>query len=251
MYDYTKKKDVIFSKIIAQESSPPWVFDRQRLWSLAVAAGRRADSQDARQITVALPCELGLDAQIALLTRFANHLNAMGMVADVNLHSGGRTGRNFHGHIMTPMRHLVSSGFGTTNRAWNDRTLVKRLREVYQEMANEALASAGSSSRISHRSLADQGLLRKPTRHLGARLSAMAREGNEWAMAQVIQQRGAGDDFENVRAKYFDSTISALRNVPVEHRVGTSTGSQSHASDPAIDPGIRKPNTPAMARRHR
>ena len=253
VHDYRKKKDIIYSTILAPDDSPPWVFNRQTLWTSAGAAGRRADSQEARQITLALPHELKFADQVALLCRFGRHLNSLGMVVDANLHSGGRSKRNVHGHLMTPMRGLTPDGFGKTNRGWNDRDLVSRLRIVWQEMVNEALAAGGSSERVSHSSLANQGIHRKPTRHIGARVSAMARSGNSWAMRLAKAKRGRIDEITQVRNHFRQYTITKLQHGWLEPVLAGATDCRPGAADSAfrIPSGVGESDPRSLAGRRR
>jgi len=252
VHDYRRKKDIIHSVILAPTGSPPpWVFDRQTLWSKAGAAGRRADSQEARQITLALPHELEFNDQVTLLSRFGRHLTSLGMVVDANLHSGGRSKRNVHGHLMAPMRNLTPVGFGQTNRAWNDRGLVDRLRLVWQDMVNEALMAAGSSERVSHCSLTAQGLLRAPTRHVGARVCALARQGKAWAISLKTQKQGRRHGLQSLRSNFLTDTIQALRTAPSESPLGESVGYESCAAVATFHPGERQPDSDGLAERRR
>lgn len=252
-HDYRIKRDIIFSTILGPKNSEPWVFDRQTLWSLAGAAGRRADSQEARQITLALPHELKFDDQVALLCRFGRHLTSLGMVVDVNMHSGGRSKRNVHGHLMTPMRDLALDGFGKTNRGWNDRNLVSSLRSVWTEMINSSLLAAGSSERVSHCSLADQGLLRAPTKHVGARVSAMARSGNSWAMRLAQAKRGRTDALTQVRNHFRQHTITKLQHAWFEPVPEGAPGGRPGVADSAFRiPGrVGESNSGDLAGRRR
>ena len=67
-FDYSAKKGLAYSKIYAPDGgAPDWVYDREVLWNKAEAAERRRNSQTARKIMVALPNELNLEQQIALV----------------------------------------------------------------------------------------------------------------------------------------------------------------------------------------
>jgi hypothetical protein len=88
------------------------------------------------------------------------------MVADIALHAKPN---NIHAHITLTMRELASdgSGFGAKNRNWNDPKNVERWREAWSRHCNEALADAGHSERIDHRSNAERGIDVPPTIHVG------------------------------------------------------------------------------------
>jgi hypothetical protein len=67
------------------------------------------------------------------------------------------------------LRELASdgSGFGAKNRSWNDPKNVEKWREAWSRHCNEALADAGHSERIDHRSHAERGIETPPTIHVG------------------------------------------------------------------------------------
>ena len=63
VFDYTKKKGIEFSEILAPENVPEWVYDRTKLWNEVEAFEKRKDAQLAREIEVALPIEFSLEQQ--------------------------------------------------------------------------------------------------------------------------------------------------------------------------------------------
>jgi hypothetical protein len=91
---------------------------------------------------------------------------SQGMVGDIAVHH--KVG-NVHAHITLTLRELAKdgSGFGAKNRNWNDPKNVERWREAWSRHCNEALADAGHSERIDHRSHAERGIETPPTIHVG------------------------------------------------------------------------------------
>lgn len=43
VWDYTGKKGVVFSKILAPEFAPDWVYEREKLWNKVTARENRKD----------------------------------------------------------------------------------------------------------------------------------------------------------------------------------------------------------------
>src|SRR5271163_3203294 len=59
-FDYSQKKGVVYSEILAPAHAPEWVKDRARLWNEVEKLEKRKDSQLAREVLIALPQELTL-----------------------------------------------------------------------------------------------------------------------------------------------------------------------------------------------
>ena len=68
--DRSYRQDVIFKEIILPLEAPHDFFDRQTLLDAVNISERRKDSQMARVIEMALPVELSLKEQIALVREF-------------------------------------------------------------------------------------------------------------------------------------------------------------------------------------
>jgi Ti-type conjugative transfer relaxase TraA len=165
-HDYTRKRGVAHSEILAPAGAPSWVFDRQSLWNTAEAAERRKDAQVAREIEVGLPIELSSTENIALLRDFAQReFVRKGMVADIGMHLDNP--HNPHAHILLTTRDLTATGFGPKNRTWNAKSELLEWRRGWAEVTNEHLIEAGLGVRIDHRSYADQRLDLIPGRKLG------------------------------------------------------------------------------------
>jgi Ti-type conjugative transfer relaxase TraA len=165
-HDYTRKRGVEHTEILAPEGAPDWVFDRQTLWNQVESAEKRKDAQLAREIEIGLPVELSQREQIALVRDFARReFVAKGMVADLGVHFDNP--QNPHAHILLTTRSLTEAGFGPKNRGWNDKRELLQWRRGWAEVTNEHLAEAGLAVRIDHRSYADQQLGLVPGRKIG------------------------------------------------------------------------------------
>ncbi len=69
-HDYTRKRGLAYSKIFLPAHAPPEWEDRSTLWNAVETAEKSKDSRLAREIIVALPKELELDAWVAMLHDF-------------------------------------------------------------------------------------------------------------------------------------------------------------------------------------
>ena len=203
-HDYTRKRGVVESFIVAPAGAEAWASDRSALWNRAEAAETRKNSTVAREYELALPAELPEGERVALARRFAETVvERFGVVADVALHEPHREGdeRNWHAHILTTTRAANENGLGGKTRQLDDRAtgpaLVEGLREVWAEQVNAALERARVTARVDHRSFARQDAerghdprdrIRPPGVHLGPAATAIERR------AARERVRGLSDD---------------------------------------------------------
>jgi hypothetical protein len=182
-YDYGRKGGIVHTEIFLSELAPREYFDRNTLWNAVEKIEKQKNAQLAREINVALPVELSLEQDIALLRRYVteNFVDA-GMVADVAIHIK----ENPHAHIMLTMRSFKPDGswdakahkvdgkkICTTD--WNEHSKATEWRESWATMCNEYLAANGHNVHIDHRSYAEQGVDQIPTVHLGVSATQMER----------------------------------------------------------------------------
>lgn len=182
VHDYTRKRGVIHSEIIAPENTPAWMLDRSQLWNGVEAAERRKDSQLAREILLSLPHQFSDSERIEIVRQFVQEQFVdHGMIADMSLHDPDLRGdnRNYHAHVMLTMRSLTEDGFGPKERAWNDDELLKHWRQEWENHLNRELERRGFEERVSCRSLADRGIDREPEPKQGPLATEMERNGRE------------------------------------------------------------------------
>ncbi|NJR31728.1 MAG: MobA/MobL family protein [Chamaesiphon sp. CSU_1_12] len=110
-HDYTRKRGVDYSEIIAPVNGENWTTDRSQLWNRVEQSEKRKDAQLAREITIAIPVELDRASQIKLVREYvrSNYVDR-GMIADINLHH--LNGENPHAHILLSMRNLRTNPEG-------------------------------------------------------------------------------------------------------------------------------------------
>ena len=179
-FDFSRKDGVEFTEILAPQNAAAPLSDRETLWNAAEAAERRRDAVPAREILLALPHELDLEQRRALVRAFvAEHVTGRGMIADVAMHRPGAVGdqRNFHAHVLVTTRRVEGEGFGAKEPAWWSPQQVRDWRAGWAEIQNEHLRRhlGPKAPQVSDRSLAEQGLDRAPTAHLGPAATALER----------------------------------------------------------------------------
>jgi hypothetical protein len=180
VFNYQRRKGIVYTEIISPRTAPDWVSDRATLWNTVELAEKRKDAQLAREIMVALPKELDQGQQIRLVRGYLNqHFIKKGMIADYAIHAPSKGGddRNHHAHILLSMRNITQEGFGGKVREWNAKSNIYQWRQAWENCTNQALAQAGLDCRVDCRSHAAKGLDREPLRHLGYQVTAMERRG--------------------------------------------------------------------------
>ncbi len=175
-FDYTRKKGVYATEIIAPENAPHWTGDRAQLWNAAELIEKRCNSRTAREFDIALPVELTHPQKQALVRGFVteNFVNK-GLVADIAFHEIDT--HNPHVHIMITTRAVDENGLGAKDRNLDRKDFLLKLRESWANHVNQALESIGIDQRVDHRTLEEQNINRIPQIHLGANVAAMMKRG--------------------------------------------------------------------------
>ena len=167
----------------------PW--DRQRLWNAVEAREKRVDSLVALLWVVALPQELSITDAVVLARSFADtFINRWGCVIDLTVRDSGSqnrvgylltTSRRFDGACLGEQIDFVTNAQTRYNRGieTSQRSDLLAIRSQWAEMVNAALAAAGSSARVDHRSLKDQGFDLIPQSHLGSTVARRTRRGED------------------------------------------------------------------------
>lgn len=185
-FDYTKKKGIAYSEILAPENSPDWIKNREKLWNAVEAAESRINSQVAREVELAIPVELSKLQGIELVKAFVNkEFVSLGMIADVNVHLDNP--ENPHAHILLTTREITPEGFAAKNRSWNDKVKLQEWRRGWAEIANEHLREAGYEVEIDHRSYQEQGIELTPSKHLGTLLHEVLQKARKKGDTETIE----------------------------------------------------------------
>lgn len=180
-FDFANKDGIEHAEIMAPEAAPAALHDRERLWNAAEAAELRKDGVPARELLVALPHELDFEQRRELVRAFVQEqLVAKGMVADIAMHRPGKEGdqRNFHAHILVTTRRVGPKGFGLKDRSWRTPEQVREWRAGWAKIQNEHLRRhlGPEAPQVSHLSLAERGVDRAPTVHMGPAATALERK---------------------------------------------------------------------------
>ncbi len=147
-YDYARKHNVDYSEIYLPHDAPEKFNDRETLWNNIEEVERRKDSQLARDFMAALPQELSPEENIELSRSFCKEVFvSMGMVIDISFHNLYL--KEPHFHVMSTTRHLTEEGFGPKKREWNNQSLIKYWRKMWEKFVNDALRKKGLKTRVS------------------------------------------------------------------------------------------------------
>lgn len=156
-FDYTKKKNVLDSFIVAPDGAG-WISDRETLWNAAEMAENRKNSVTAREWMIALPDALDAAQQAELARAFAVELaTRFGVAVDVAIHTASVEGdkRNKHAHLLTTTRIAGPDGLGEKTRvldaAKTGGVEIANMRKWWAGTVNDALAAAQSEARVDHR----------------------------------------------------------------------------------------------------
>ena len=214
-FDYSQRKGVYATEIIAPDHAPDWVGVRSQLWNSVELFETRRNSRLAREFDIALPVELSHDTKRELVRNFVKEqLVSRSLVADVAFHD--MNSHNPHVHIMLTTRRIEAEGFGAKERDLDKKDFLLKLRESWSEIANRALERAGHSEKIDHRTLEEQGINRIPQIHLGADVAAMMKRGIATERGEEYLSISAA----NQQIKALSGQIAAIeRTIEVEKEV--------------------------------
>lgn len=259
VFNYTRKKEVTYRAVLAPANSPDWVKDRAKLANAVEAIETRKNSQIFREVQVALPLALTPEQHIQLLNRYVQEqFIDRGMVADMAIHA--KPG-NPHAHILLTLRDITPTGFGVKRRDWNDKALVVKWREAWATACNDALAKAGSTERIDHRSNKERGIDTPATKHLGRRTPWNAERWDERAAFNAwvqtsIELAKVQSQIQRVQSQIIDLTTTigqalAERNSPNSRPDSTAPSAVTTPTTPTTiwmpASGLRIPPTSAAS----
>lgn len=195
--DYTLRRGVLHSEIVAPKLCPPWVRTRNELWIEVARAEKRRNSVEAREFEVAIPVGITQSDAIKLAAIFANALvEKHRVVVDFSLHADSRknwqgTDKNFagfHVHFLMSTRRIYEGGFGEKTRELDVKHtgMVRYWRERWEQIANEFMHGLGINARIDHRSNKDQQKSRPTLKHLGPKITGRERGRNTCSVGKEV-----------------------------------------------------------------
>ena len=203
-HDFTRKTGVLYTEVLIPDYAPLEFHKRESLWNAVEQAEKRKDSRTAREIEVALPIELTLDEQIALVREYiTTNFISLGICADIAIHQ--KDIRNPHAHILLTTRPVGRKGFHCRKaREWDKRDNVTHWRKQWAEMQNRALERKGLHIRVNHESYRIRGIDKEPTKHLGYTRTALERYGIETERGKenrAIMARNQARELERLRIR--------------------------------------------------
>lgn len=230
--DYSNKRGMIHEEFLVPADAPAWlrtmIADRsvagasEAFWNKVEAFEKRADAQFAKEFIVALPVELTLEQNIALMRQFVSEqVLPRGQVADWVYHDEPG---NPHVHLMTTLRPLTEDGFGPKRvavigedgqplrmksgkiayRLWaGDKQEFLEQRNGWLDLQNQHLALNGHEIRVDGRSYAERGIDVVPTTHIGVAAKAIQRRA---------EREGRDPNLERLRV-FDENRAETLRRI--------------------------------------
>ena len=207
-HDYSKKDDLVFSKIFLPEHIPKEFSKREYLWNEVEKIEKSKNSQLARNLLFTLPRELNEEDRIKLISEFIEeNFTSKGMIADCNIHNPTASDNEEqpHAHILLTLREIdeqgnwkakskkeyildengekikLKSGNYKSRKVnlndWNEPDKAKEWRKNFSKKANEYLARNNIDKRIDPRTFGEQGREELPQVHLGTASFQMEKKG--------------------------------------------------------------------------
>lgn len=194
---YHHRDDVVWKKIFLPRAAPPEFREAQYLCNEIERMESRWDARTAREFIASLPNELPPGELTRIVHEFIEHnFVSCGLCAIAAIHRGHNrddpSKNNPHVHIIVPTRTVGSEGFNKKkDREHNNRKYINIWRSQWAEVQNRAYQRCHLDVRVSHESLAVQGIDRRPTNHL-SRI--------DWQKEQRGERTLAGDKRRAIKA---------------------------------------------------
>ena len=206
LHNHSRRTDIPHKEILLPSgfnaANAAWVKDRQQLWNAAERAERQRNARVAREFQLGLPHELSADQRRELARAFSQELaDRYQVVVDLAIHEPRPAGdpRNHHAHLLLTSREITETGFGAKagldmqSDGFRRRGLpvgiaeIKAVRQRWASLTNEALRSAGLSTRVDHRNLQAQGIDRIPRARLPYPAVLRERQGLRSEVAERVR----------------------------------------------------------------
>lgn len=225
VHDYTRKKGVEFKALIFPEGEPT-LKNREELWNKIEESEVRKNSKVAREIRVALPCELDKQAMQNLTTDFVKSLvEKYKVTADVCIHEPNKKGdqRNIHAHILISTREYQGGSLGKKVRVMDDRKQgpreVEWIREKWADFTNRALEKMNVLERVDHQSHRARGIDQTPTQHLGPHATEIERKGRDSDRKIEIERQQDERENERIELNKLSSVLKRVRQLILQEKL--------------------------------
>lgn len=249
VYNFSDRDDVVHKEIIlpSQYTGEPtmdWARDRSTLWNSAEHSDRR-NARLARELLVLLPPEMTAVQRTQLVQRFAHDLaDRYHSAVDVTIHLPRPTAdvRQHHAHLLMTCRQVTPQGLGprtslelsgTERHAAGLGPYIDDFmwaRERWAEVLNEALKTAGFTSRVDHRGARARGLDREPVPLMPQKILYMERKYGPTQAGDDIRRRYR--ERVEARSKGPDELARVLKKHKEEGRQRLLQRAQQKASAP-------------------
>lgn len=218
IFNYTRKGGVLENEIVLPTGLKLPELTSQELWNKAEKSEKRKDARVGREWEISLPHELNQEQRAALAKELTQNIaNRYGVACEYAIHHPSREGsdeRNHHVHILTTTRKIDHNGqLGDKSDIELDRkqcaqkkisTSQEQITEIRAQIAdtiNKHLSLANVQELVSHKSLAEQGIDREPTKHKGKSLCEQERRLNAEEQEIIAQIANDGDELAKLNAE--------------------------------------------------
>lgn len=106
-FDYTHKKEIVYSEILLCDNAPKEFADRQTLWERVEESEEKTNGRRAKEIEMSLPNELPLDTCKRIVREYAKQLTEQGLIVDYSIHWKEN---NHHIHLLSTTRPMNENG---------------------------------------------------------------------------------------------------------------------------------------------
>jgi hypothetical protein len=106
-FDYTHKKEVVYSEILLCDNAPKEFADRQTLWERVEESEEKTNGRRAKEIEMSLPNKLPLDTCKKIVREYAKQLTEQGLIVDYSIHWKEN---NHHIHLLSTTRPMNENG---------------------------------------------------------------------------------------------------------------------------------------------
>lgn len=199
--DFTPKGGILHAEVWSPADAPSWAKDRGALWRSLEAredkSTRHAKAILAHKFIGALPHELSLEENIRYVKDFVREqFTRKGYAADWAIHAPdpGSDNRNYHVHIMVPLRKLGEDGWAKTKDRFpkNSPALSQYIREKQQaffDLQNRYLQKNGYTAQIVRKN--GKWTVIEATKAISPQvsLSSSARHGEEWGLPSGVMPK--------------------------------------------------------------
>jgi hypothetical protein len=175
-HDYTRKRGVLFTEIMAPDYVPKRLHDRETLWNEVERVEKNKRAQLAYSFNIALQNELTIGENIELARQFCmEQFVSRGMIVDMAVHEGDSEDPvipdNPHFHVIIPIRPVTEDGsWGSKQKreylldsdgnrvrdkngnyvfnavsttGWNSPELLAKWREAWADTVNDKFRANG------------------------------------------------------------------------------------------------------------